>query len=122
MNDFQRRVSIWVRHCFGDEIANDRVERTHRFLEEALELAQACDCTREEALQLVDYVFGRPQGEISQEVGGVEVTLAALCAARGLDKKWCGETEIDRVWAKVDKIRAKQAVKPRFGPLPGQVA
>ena len=39
----------------------------HRFLEEALELVQACGATASEAHQLVDYVYGRPVGEPAQE-------------------------------------------------------
>src|ERR1019366_7187801 len=76
---FQRRLWPWMTECFGPTIPLDKMERNHRFLEEALELVQACYCTADEAHQLVDYVYGRPVGEKSQEVGGVVVTLAALC-------------------------------------------
>ena len=54
----QARVLPWLHACFGPEIASDPVERNHRFVEESLELAQACGCTASEAHQLVDYVFG----------------------------------------------------------------
>jgi hypothetical protein len=104
--------------CFGPEISADRVERNHRFLEEALELVQANGCTQDEAHQLVDYVYGRPQGEINQEVGGVMVTLAALCLANGINMHEGGETELARIWTKVEQIRAKQAAKPKHSPLP----
>ncbi|MGF7178385.1 hypothetical protein [Azospirillum doebereinerae] len=116
---FQSRVQPWMLACFGELIAADTMERNHRFLEEALELVQACGCTPSEAHQLVDYVFGRPTGERSQEVGGVMVTLAALCLAQGLDMHAAGETELGRIWTKVDVIRAKQAAKPKNSPLPG---
>ncbi len=115
---FQSEVYRWLIACFGPTIATDKVERNHRFLEEALELVQACGCTQDEAHQLVDYVFGRPIGEPNQEVGGTMVTLAALCQAQGLDMDDDGRTELARVWTKVEKIRAKQAAKPKFGPLP----
>ncbi|ULR87443.1 hypothetical protein [Comamonas sp. B21-038] len=115
---FQQRVQPWMMECFGAEIAADRIERNHRFLEEALELVQATGCTQSEAHQLVDYVFGRPVGEPAQEVGGVMVTLAALCLANGLDMHQAGETELARVWTKVEAIRAKQAAKPKHSPLP----
>ena len=104
--------------CFGREIANDKLERNHRFLEEALELVQACGCTASEAHQLVDYVFGRPKGEIGQEVGGVMVTLAALCLAQTVSMGYEGDVELARIWANVEKIRAKQASKPKNSPLP----
>lgn len=115
---FQERVHVWLLRCFGREIAADTVERNHRFLEEALELVQANGCTRAEALQLVGYVYGRPVGELQQEVGGVMVTLAALCKASGVDMEWCGDVELERVWTKIEQIRAKQAAKPKRSPLP----
>ncbi|BDR10708.1 hypothetical protein CTR2_R40460 [Comamonas thiooxydans] len=119
---FQQRVQPWMMACFGAEISADRIERNHRFLEEALELVQSCGCTASEAHQLVDYVYGRPWGEPAQEAGGVMVTLAALCLANGLDMHACGETELARIWTKVEAIRAKQAAKPKHSPLPMHVA
>lgn len=119
---FQQRVQPWLLHCFGAEIAGDKVERNHRFLEESLELVQACGCTQSEAHQMVDYVFGRPVGEPGQEAGGVMVTLAALCLAQALDMHAAGETELARIWPLADKIRAKQAAKPKHSPLPEQPA
>lgn len=116
--DFQQRVQPWMLACFGAAISADVSERNHRFLEEALELVQACGCTGSEARQLVDYVYGRPLGEKHQEVGGVMVTLAALCLAQGLDMHAAGDTELERIWTKVDAIRAKQATKPKHSPLP----
>lgn len=115
---FQNRVKPWMLACFGEEIACDTVERNHRFLEEALELVQATGCTQNEAHQLVDYVFGRPTGEPAQEVGGVMVTLAALCLAQKMDMHDAGEVELARIWTKVEQIRAKQAAKPKHSPLP----
>lgn len=115
---FQQRVQPWLMACFGEMIAGNREERNHRFLEEALELVQSCGCTASEAHQLVDYVYGRPVGEPAQEVGGVMVTLAALCLANGLDMHRDGETELARIWTKVEAIRAKQAAKPKHSPLP----
>lgn len=118
---FQSRVRPWMFECFGAKIAADCVERNHRFLEEALELVQSCGCTASEAHQLVDYTFGRPSGEPEQEVGGVMVTLAALCLANCLCMHTAGETELARIGAPamIEKIRAKQAAKPKHSPLPG---
>ncbi|NPT59686.1 hypothetical protein GNZ13_35315 [Paraburkholderia sp. 5N] len=106
--------------CFGAEIATDGIERNHRFFEEATEAVQANGMTRSEAHQLVDYTFGRPDGELHQEIGGVMVTLAALCLASGLDMHAAGETELARISVPetVAKIRAKQAAKPKHSPLP----
>ena len=118
LREFQQRVVEWLKACFGEDIATDTVERRHRFGEEALELFQACGGTKDEALQLVDYVFDRPIGEPTQEVGGVMTTLMALCFANGFDAYDCATTELDRVWQKIEKIRAKQAAKPKLSVLP----
>lgn len=118
---FQSRVAPWLVECFGEAIAQDTQERNHRFLEESLELVQACGGTSDDAHQLVDYVFGRGIGEQSQEVGGVMVTLAALCFANGLVMHQSGEDELDRISSPdvMARIREKQKTKPAFSPLPG---
>lgn len=117
---FQTRVAPWVVECFGQTITGDKQERNHRFLEEALELVQACGGTAGDSHELVDYVFGRPVGEKSQEVGGVMVTLAALCHANHLNMHQAGETELDRISQPevMGRIRSKQKAKPAIGPLP----
>ncbi|TDV60145.1 hypothetical protein [Pseudomonas sp. LP_7_YM] len=108
LNSFQQRVRPWMAECFGPEVLGDEQERNHRFIEEALELIQACGATASEAHQLVDYVYGRPVGDKIQEIGGVMVTLAALCLAHGLNMHIAGETELQRIWTKVDQIRGCQ--------------
>jgi len=39
---FQERVKPWMLECFGEAIFLDSEERNFRFLEESLELMQAC--------------------------------------------------------------------------------
>ena len=117
--DFQTGVHEWMMACFGAEIAGDLLERADRFTEEALELVQTMPgFTAERAHALVDYVFGRDVGERGQEVGGVMVTLAALCNPVELNIKDEAERELARIWTKVDAIRAKQAAKPTGSALP----
>jgi NTP pyrophosphatase (non-canonical NTP hydrolase) len=116
---FETQVMHWARTCFGDHDAFSPQQRTHRFVEEALELAQACGVTRDDVLQLVDYVFSRPTGETAQEVGGVMVTLGLLCYVQGIDMHEAGDTELARVWTKIEAIRVKQAAKQPGSPLPG---
>lgn len=122
IRDFQEHVRDWTRNTFGDEIAENTLERNHRFLEESLELVQSMGCTKTEALLLVDYVFDREVGDPPQEVGGVMLTLMALCAAAELDASTCGVNELMRATEKADAIRAKRASKPKFSPLPGKAA
>ncbi len=114
----QSRVQPWMMACFGPEISADKLERGDRFLEEAIELLQSVDYPRERTYALIEYVYGREQGEINQEIGGVMITLAAFCLAHGQDMHEAGEVELARIWTKVEKIRAKQAAKPTGSALP----
>lgn len=118
---FQRRVGDWMTRCFAPEIIIDKLERNDRFIEEALELVQACGYSADRAHALVDYVFGRPAGDPMQEVGGVMVTLAALCNPHWLDMAASGERELERILQPevIEQIRAKQASKPVGSALPG---
>lgn len=118
MRPYQRRVAGWMLACFGGEIAKNKAERCHRFLEEALELVQSIACTKEDAHLLVDYVYDRDVGIPHQEVGGVMVTLAALCNANGLSIDDAAEDELERVYDKLEAIRKKQASKIANSALP----
>lgn len=117
---YQARVKGWLLECFGPVIAGDLVERGDRFIEEALELLQSADYPPERVAALTAYVWGRPKGEPSQEVGGVMVTLAAYCWAHGLDLDASAETELARILQPEvrEKIKAKQAAKPTGSALP----
>jgi NTP pyrophosphatase (non-canonical NTP hydrolase) len=115
---YQQRVQEWLNACFPHQVRPDGRERTHRFLEEALELAQANGCSREDAIALVNYVYGRPLGDPKSEVGGVMVTLAALCGVAGISMDEAGDRELKRNWTRLDIIRRKQATKPPGSPLP----
>lgn len=115
---FQDRAGLWADACFGNEIAMNAAERNQRFVEESLELAQACGFTRAEVDILADYVFSRSIGEKAQEVGGVMTTLATLCRAQGINMLQAGEKELAHNWTRVDAIRAKRATKPPNSPLP----
>ncbi len=121
-SQWQERVAQWMAACFTPAITADRGERNHRFLEESLELVQSLGCTASEAHQLVDYVFGRPVGEPSQELGGVMVTIAALANASAMMIDIAADAELARCWTKIDVIRAKQAGKPKHSPLPAPPA
>lgn len=115
---YQEQVEEWLEACFPPSVRSDLAERTHRFLEEALELAQANGCSGDDAIALVKYVFGRPKGEPRQEVGGVMVTLASLCSASGIQMGEAGDVELARNWNRIDAIRAKYQAKPHGSPLP----
>ena len=116
MGAIQQRVHPWMLECFGPEISFEADERNRRFFEEAVELVQANGMSREHAHWMVDYVFSRAVGEVPAEVGGVVVTLAALCTAKGVNLEATFEAEVERIWTIVDRIRAKHGTKPRFDP------
>ncbi|WP_197056576.1 MULTISPECIES: hypothetical protein [Luteibacter] len=123
---FQARVSMWMDQCFLPSLYSNMTERGDRLLEEVLELLQSKGYDRVRVATLVDYVFSRPAGEPSQEVGGVMVTLAGYCWIAGLDMHADGERELDRINQPevMAKIRAKQEAKNALHfdtPLPGSV-
>ncbi|MGO7901608.1 hypothetical protein ACC719_29540 [Rhizobium ruizarguesonis] len=115
---FQNRVLPWMLECFGPTIPYDKLERGDRLLEEVLELLQSGSYPKQRIAALVEYVYDRDIGEPKQEVGGVMVTLAAYCLAHEVDMHEAAETELARVWTKVEQIRAKQASKPTGSALP----
>lgn len=113
--NYQNEVKGWMIACFGEQITADKEERVWRFLEEALELAQAAGCTHEQAAKLLEYVYRRPVGETYQEVGGVMVTLAGLCTANSIEMESAGDHELSRCWVKSETIREKQKAKAERG-------
>jgi len=111
----QRAVLQWVIETFGEPAAAP-MERALRVLEEAVELAQAEGLTRDRAIDVVEYVFGKPAGTPSQEAGGLGVTLLAYCEARSLSADEAEQREFDRVMA-VDpaQFRARHNKKAEAG-------
>lgn len=120
LRQVQERTEILCVTIFGAKIAYDAIERNHRFLEEGLELVQSLGCSQNEAHQLVDYVYSRKTGNPFKECGGVMVTLAALCNAQAMSLEDCANVELERIGQPemMDKIRKKQATKPKNSPLP----
>lgn len=123
MKQYQFLVWQWMLECFGDEIALSKHERAARFLEEALELAQASGLTPKDVRALTSYVYGRPVGDPAQEVGGVMVCLAGLCQASEISLYKAALAELARCEKKTASIRAKHAAKPKDikSPLPGKL-
>lgn len=98
--DRQTLVGRWCVAAFGEKQTTSLPYRGIRFMEEAIETAQAAGCDQEMIHRLVDYVFARPVGQLGQELGGVGVTVLALANAAGLDADAEERAEVDRVLAK----------------------
>lgn len=111
---YQLRVNEWCLEVLGPDLLGDRQERMRRFLEEAVELVQAGGMTRQEALFELNMVYTRSAGEVYQEVGGVMTTLHALGMAFHINIPQAGEDELSRAWDNVEKIKAKNKLKPRY--------
>lgn len=111
---FQERVRTWFLKCFDEKKLKNKKLRAIRFGEEAIELLQACDLSEDQVRALVTYVYGRPKGELIQEVGGVATTFAMLCEGHDLDLNTAAEMELERIsaYSVIEKIRAKEAAKP----------
>ena len=111
----QRTAFQWAVDTFGD-IARKPNERIQRFIEEALELAQAHGVSQDTVLKLVDYVYHRPTGVIFQEIGGVSITLLTYCESIGYSADHAEVIELARILT-LDpvKLRAKQNTKAEAG-------
>lgn len=113
VTEHQHAWSIWLKEAFpNDPIVRPKV-RVVRFLEEAIELAQAMEVSADEAHELVDYVFGRPVGEPHQELAGSFATLLMVGNALGMD---CGDEslrELDSAYRRIPEIREKAKLKPK---------
>jgi len=110
----QEQVWKWCEETFeGIAAWETDKERAYRFLEEAGELFQAMNMTKADAYRVIDYVFGRPTGELYQEIGGVMVTLLALASQQRQDVSLCLAVEYSRITNPSTqlKIRHKQILK-----------
>lgn len=128
---FQENATHWALQCFGLSVVLDQKERRARFLEEALELFQACEGSQEEAWQLLQYTFSRPKGEKKQEIGGVMITLATLCSSFEINLRSAASMELERIHSSeiIQKVKRKYLDKKKklengidIGALPGEEA
>ena len=116
----QALVEQWVRSRFTDKVFENKEEHGRRVLEEAIELfkVEARDPkeARAQAHKLVDAVFDKKVGELKQEIGGVAVTLLALCALHDLRLDELAEAEINRIMTTpAEEFRKKQQAKADNG-------
>ena len=115
--DLMTRMAYdWGVRCFGREHMIDKPTRSLRMLEEAIELTQSLSVSREQAHELVDYVYDRPPGDPIQEAGGTLLTISVLCHALGQTPERVYETELMRCQSKSPEyFAARNKEKMRVG-------
>lgn len=115
---FDRQIAIlqWANATFGAETADITGERIRRFLEEAIELAQAVGLEQEEVENMVEYVFARPAGAVAREIGQVGVSLLALAEHLNVNAEHEERTEFERIISlPADHWQARQNAKADKG-------
>lgn len=96
----QQIVADWCVASFGVGAASSLQQRAVRLLEEVIEAYQATGADPAMAHKLIDFVFSRPVGELSQEIGGVGLVLLSLANAAGVSADAEEAREVARVLAK----------------------
>ena len=108
------RITWFIKQAWPDGQVDPKI-RAYRALEELLELCQVLEITPEKCHELVDYTYGRPVGELDQELGGVAFTTTALFASLNKNFIAAGYEAVDEAYGRIDQIRAKSKVKPHGG-------
>lgn len=114
MDNIQYKIISVGADVFGRDSMESVRERESRFAEEAAELLQASGMPLERLIEIATHKYAEPKGNLRQEFGGAGVTLYALANSHWIDLDTVVETEITRVAANKEKIRAKAAKKPDF--------
>lgn len=106
----QNKVIRWQDKCFGWKMRMN-VRSAHAFIEEAIELAQACGLSEREVGMHVARIFAKPKGLVEQEIGGVMLTLASVANVYSLDMLKIMNDHVDWCEAHTDEIRDRYLVK-----------
>ena len=111
----QKQVLDWAVETFGP-VAGHVDERAARLVEEAIEVAQAVGLPPEVIAKILDRVYSRVPGDLSQEIGGVAITLDAMAECLVVDVGQEAERELQRVLAiPKDHFKKKHADKVAAG-------
>lgn len=108
----QDEVTSWAIKVFGARLVYDKRHRSLRFLEEALELVQACGLDKIDALKVMSQVYAKPAEKvIAKEVAGSFTTLMALSSCLSIDFEGAYEDEMSYRHNNVELIRKKNQEK-----------
>lgn len=112
----QKRVEAWIISRFTRMALNSRLERAMRLLEEAVELAQACNVPKEYVGKLADHVYSRPPGTVEQELAGVGVAALGFAAHARVSFSAVVRQEVERIEGlSIEHFRARQNAKADAG-------
>jgi len=98
----------WAKACFGEEEATNLQQRGIRFSEESIELAQSVGVPKDIMHALIDHIYSRPVGEVSQELGGVGICILLLAQAANYNADKEEWREMERILAKPAEQFAKR--------------
>lgn len=105
----------WAVDTFGP-VAKLKSERAMRFLEEAIELAQACGVDMQHCDRILWRVFTRPAGSAYREIGQSLMCLEALAASLNISANDECDAELALMKASDPaERRARHAEKVRLG-------
>jgi hypothetical protein len=91
-----RLALMWTKDTFGDVGVNP-VERSMRFIEEAIELVHALGLSAKAIAAIVARVYARDSGNCGREFGQAQLTLELLAEACGFDLDRLAAAEFARI-------------------------
>lgn len=112
----QKQALAWACNTFTPAVALNLKERSSRFIEEAIELAQAAGLGKAAVLAIVDRVYTRKPGGVHREVGQAVMTLEALAELFSIDADVEADKELKRVQSiPLQEWHRRQAAKAALG-------
>lgn len=108
LGGLQEWVAGWLKLTLGVESLDNLRERAFRFIEEAMELAQACGVTRDEAQKLHSAVYEQRSGQFRKELGDAHLTLLALADTLRIDLLDCTKQRLEQLsdLKEIERVRA----------------
>lgn len=113
---YQERVQTWISDTFDPDQVTNIPERCFRFVEEAIELAQALGMQREDMYRLITRTYGREPGNVFSEIGDVAITLNGLSTAVNIDMIAAAEAGLSNNIKNAQAIREKWLNKIAISP------
>lgn len=112
MNKFQKIAEDFLKRTFNKKIIYSKEERAYRFLEESLELVQSLDIPKDKVLEFIEYVYNKPEGYPSKEIGDVQITLACMCVGLGIDLEEVSYERMRAALENAERIKERWKNKP----------